>query len=173
MRDGTIGLDKAKGIVGWAIKRISGKAWGHSKQYIAGFTWERTIWWVGYWFKSGIKVTVGYVMSDCYGQPKIKRTPAQINAMLCYYIEELNKRRPYNIAKLLVLAFVIPHKKFFQRIGWVPFENAELGDVCSPTTDEACKRAAWDVLPARDEEYTAPGDFLDSTEFAWTTERPE
>jgi hypothetical protein len=101
-------------------------------------------------------------MADEYWQLKATETPTQVKAELRYFIEQLNKRRPYNIFKLLVLAFVIPNRKFFERLRWIPFDGADLGDVCSSATDRAKKAAGIDLLVDRMEGYTAPGDFCDS-----------
>jgi len=162
MKDGTIGLDKAKGFIGWCIKRITGKPYGHAKAYLWGLTWESTVWWSIYWFKSGIRVTFGETTSDEYWQPKPAETVSQVRAEIKYFLEQLNTRRPYNIFKLLVLAYVIPHRAFFEKIHWIPFDNANMGEVCSTTVDEAKKAAGIDLLVDRMEGYTAPGDFRDS-----------
>jgi hypothetical protein len=162
MREGTIGIDKSRGVIGWAIKRVTGKPWGHSKTYLRGFTFESTVWWVGYCWRTGIKMSIGQEKADECWQLKIPMTLEQERAELAYWISKLNKRRPYNVPKLLVLAIVIPHRKFFERLGWVPFDNERLGEVCSASCDEGKKAAGLDLLPGRMEGYTAPGDFRES-----------
>jgi hypothetical protein len=170
MLDGTIGLDKGHGLLGWAIKKVSGRDFGHAKQYIYGFTWERTMWWSGLWYRSGIRVRLGEIRSDYYGQPKTPLTESQVKGMLTYWLNELDRRRRYNWFKLLAMASLVAFRSWFEKVGWMPYANSRLGDVCSPTVDEACKAGGWDVLPGRNEEFTAPGDFLDSPEVEWTKE---
>lgn len=162
MREGTILLWKSHGFLGWCIKKVTGMPYGHSATYLYGFTWESTVWWSIWWFKTGIRVSEGMLKADEYWAPKEPETPSQLKAELRYFLDKLNKRRPYNVPKLLILALVIPCRKFFERLHWVPFDNASLGEVCSVTTDEAKKAAGIDLLPEAMEGMTAPGDFRHS-----------
>ena len=162
MKDGTIGIDKARGFMGWCIKRVTGKPYGHSKTYIWNLVFESTVWWVGYWWKTGIRVNADTPRAAEWWQLRVPMSPEEVNAELDYWLDNLDKRRPYNVFKLLILALVIPHRKFFERLGWVPFDNDKLGEVCSVSCDEAKKAAGIDLFPERMEAYTAPVDFRES-----------
>jgi len=67
--------------------------------------------------------------------------------------------QPYNFLKLFVLMLVYPTKKFWNKIGWVPFQSEFFGNVCSVFVDSVFKTVGIDLLPGQNEEYTAPGDF--------------
>ena len=162
MNEGTIGLDKSRRFIGWCIKVVTGMPWAHAKTYLNGLTWESTVWWVGYWWKTGIKVTVGYAKADEYWQLKLPMTEEQIRQELYYWIDKLNRRRPYNVPKLLSLVIVYPLRRFFNRIGWIPFDNPIWGEECSSSVDEAKKFWGCDLLPKQHEGYTAPGDIRKS-----------
>lgn len=116
---------------------------------------------MGYWWRSGIRVTRGIQPADFYGEPKQPFSPQEIQRMLDYWLGELNARTPYNIPKLLGMYLAV-------KLGWrVPFQARALGDICSPTVDKAIKRAPRDALPGS-EQATTPGAFLRSDLFFWT-----
>jgi len=163
LQDGTILLYRAgKGLIGKAITYFTGMPYAHVAGYVAGFTLESTIWWSGFWWKSGIRIALGAKQADEYWQPVKELNLEQIMSMQRYFISNINKRRPYNIAKFLVLALVYPTRRFWQKIGWIPFSADYHGDVCSVVWDEAYRAAGIDLFPHRSEEYTAPGDFRKS-----------
>ncbi len=162
MRDGTVLLWKSHGFIGWCIKRVTGMPWGHAAKYLAGFTWERTLWWSWYWFKSGIRIHAGIAAADEYWDLREDMTPEQVTADLTYWIDQLNSRRPYNIPKLIVKALVIPLRRWFDRKGWVPFDNPIYGDDCSTTVAESFDAAGINILPEIPSGRVAPGDFRKS-----------
>jgi len=163
LRDGTILLYRAgKGFIAKAITYFTGMPYVHVAGYVAGLTFESTIWWSDLWWTSGIYATLGAKQADEYWQPITPLTDEQIKTILRYFIESINKRRPYNVAKFLVLALVYPTRWLWQKIGWVPFSADYHGDVCSVVWDEAYRAAGIDLFPHRSEEYTAPGDFRKS-----------
>ena len=163
LRDGTILLYRAgKGLIGKAITYFTGMPYAHVAGCLGEHTLESTIWWSEIWWKSGIRITLGTQQADEYWQPVKELTPNQVTAMWRYFINSINKRRPYNVAKFLVLALVYPTRRFWQKIGWVPFSADFHGDVCSVVWDEAYRAAGIDLFPHRSEEYTAPGDFRKS-----------
>lgn len=153
-------LWKTHGLIGWAIKRVTGMPWGHAAMYLypIRLTVERTLWWNKFWFKTGIRVTEG--RRKCDEIWRLKRPPdeTQYDKIVSYWVAELNNRRPYNVAKLLVKAIVIPLRKFFDRIGWVPFDAPILGDDCSTTVAEAFAAAGIKIVPWPTGRV-APGDF--------------
>lgn len=162
MTEGTIGIDRAKGFIGWCIKTVTGKPWDHAKTYLKGFTWEWTVWWIGYWWRTGVKVTKGHVKADAYLSLKQPMTEQQQAAELAYWLENLNTRKPYNFPKFIAMIIIYPCRKFFQRIKWIPFDNPIWGEECSAGVDEGKKAAGIDLLPGRREGYTCPGDLFDS-----------
>ncbi len=160
--EGSILLWKTKGFIGWCIRRVTGMPWGHAASYVDGMTFESTVWWVGYWWKSGIKQTHGLLIADKYLRLKEPMTLEQVDREVDYWLGKLNWRRPYNVPKLVIKAFVYPLRRWFNKIGWVPFDQPVFGDDCSTSVDEAKKAARIDLLPGELEGYTAPGDFLKS-----------
>jgi len=163
LRDGTILLYRSgKGFISKAIAYFTGMPYAHVSGYIQGFTFTSSVWWSGLWFKSGIYISIGAREADEYWQPIRELTPGEKLAILRYFIDSVNKRRPYNFGKFLVLAIVYPTRRFWEKIGWVPFSAAFFGDVCSIVWDEAYKGANWDLLPRQSEEYTVPGDIRKS-----------
>ena len=54
-------------------------------------------------------------------------------------------------------------KPFWNKIGWCPMAvDAIWGDFCSAAVDTACRFVGIDLLPNRMEEFTSPGDILES-----------
>lgn len=172
MVDAKVLLWKTHGLVGWAIKRVTGMPWGHAAMYLepADITLERTVWWHGIWFKTGVRVTDG--QAKCHEVWRLQKPliDEEYHEILQYWLRELNLRRPYNVAKLLVKAIVIPARRFFDRLGWIPFDNPVLGDDCSTTVAEAF-RAAGRTIPDMPSGRVAPGDFRESDELM-LEERP-
>jgi hypothetical protein len=165
MVDVKVLLWKTHGIVGWAIKRVTQMPWGHAAMYLvpADLTVERTIWWNGIWFKTGVRVTDGRAKCQEVRRPRVPLSYDEYHEILKYWLGELNLRRPYNIAKLLVKAIVIPARRFFDRLGWIPFDDPVLGDDCSSTVAEAFK-AAGRTIPDMPTGRVAPGDFRETNE---------
>lgn len=155
--EGAIGLDRPHDCIGRAICGVTGEEVSHVKQYLLGCTFERTVWWEGVLWRSGIRVTEGFRDADFYGLPREPFTEEQLRLVLRYWLSELNARTPYNVPKLLGMYLVV-------KVGWrrPPFSARSLGDVCSPTVDKALKAGGLDALPGRGEQGTTPGAFLDS-----------
>lgn len=81
----------------------------------------------------------------------------KVGEVLNQYVES---DRPYNVLKLVVLAFVWPTRWFWKKIRWVPFNHEVFGEVCSGFVDEVMFKARWDLFPEEWEGYTVPGQFL-------------
>lgn len=77
--------------------------------------------------------------------------------------DTLDRKLKYNFLRLLALAFVYPTRWFWNLINWVPFKAEVFGEVCSTYVDEALKWAGIDLFKYQDEEYTAPGDYLNAS----------
>ena len=95
----------------------------------------------------------------------IFKTPLNMTEHVQIY-EVLNQSiveaHPYNFFKLIILAFVYPTRKFWNWINWVPFQAECFGFVCSAYIDWVCKEIDRDLLICENEEYTVPGDIIDS-----------
>lgn len=101
-------------------------------------------------------------------KPKRELTRGELDSLELHLTRTVVQKRPYNFFKIFILAIVYPTRKFWQRLGWVPFQNEVFGSVCSVYVDYALKYIGLDVLPGMNEEYTAPGDFLMSQQLEAT-----
>ena len=93
---------------------------------------------------------------------KVELSQKKIELLEYYLNRKVVEKRPYNFMKIVVLMIVQPTKKFWNLIGWVPFQNEVYGSVCSVFVDDAFKEIEIDLLPGNIEEYTSPGDLLNS-----------
>lgn len=103
-------------------------------------------------------------------KPIVPLSPDALDTLEMFLNRTVVQKRPYNFLKIVVLAIVYPTRKFWQKIGWVPFQNEVFGSVCSVYVDYALKYIGLDVLPGMNEEYTAPGDFLMSQQLEATND---
>jgi hypothetical protein len=159
--DGAIGLDYPRDWVGQTICGVTGEDYSHAKMYLLGLTFERTLWWGGLWWRSGIRVSIGELHADLYGYPRVPFTAEQVKGMLRYWLRELDARTPYNVPKLFGMYLAV-------KLGWrVPFQAWALGDICSPTVDKAVKAGGLDMLPGRGEQATTPGGLALSPLYTW------
>jgi len=74
-------------------------------------------------------------------------------------------RMPYNYLKLLILALVYPTRSLWQWVGWMPFQNDILGEVCSTYVDSAWHFTGRDIIWEYGEEFTVPGDLANRPGF--------
>jgi hypothetical protein len=165
--DGSLGADLPHDWIGRAICKVSKGVVCHIKQYLLGCTFERTLWWVGYWWRSGILVTPGYRDADFVGYPDPGFKDHELKSMLSYWLCELREGTPYNVPKLLGMYLVQKNEAFFKRLGWVPFQGHGLGDLCSMTVDKALAHAQIDAVPNLGLEFATPQDLLNSLRFVW------
>lgn len=141
-----------KDIVGRAISYFTMSEWAHVAIYVRGATYEQT------W--PGVTKTVGCKSADMVLVPPAIADSAETR-MLLWLEEQASRKVRYNWMKLVVFAVVYPLRWFFARLGWMPFQSALFGEVCSTFVDQALFIAGVDLFPQRDEESTVPGDFYD------------
>lgn len=65
--------------------------------------------------------------------------------------------QPFNIFKISMMGLIYPFRKFWNKLGWVPFQNDIFGQICSVYIDTAFKQAGMDLFEEHYEEYTVPG----------------
>lgn len=133
----------------------------HSAIYLNGYLYEST------------------VMNGQNGAMKTKGLPpAERNCIVLEFKKPVNpadiehleyalnrrvvEKRPYNFFKIFVLAIIYPTRWLWNAIGWVPFQNEAFGYVCSVFVDSALKQFGIDLIPDNNEEYSSPGDILNS-----------
>lgn len=137
-------------IVSKAIRYFTESQWEHVAIYVRGNTYEQT------W--PGVRKTPGQ------NPATLVMIPPQISEsdetrMIVWLEDQAAKKVRYNWMKLVVLAIVYPLRWFFNKIGWVPFQAALFGEVCSTFVDQALRVAGVDLFPERGEEATVPGDY--------------
>ena len=157
MKDGTILLYRVTKNDGFGPKLIAfftGMPYHHAAIYCMGSTYEEG--------PKGASRTDGLKRADEYWEPVEDMTPEEKNRMWAFlwWTAEFKHggRWPYNFLKFVVLALVYPTKKFWNKIGWMPFQNDLLGEVCSTYVDYAWRAAGRDILMGWGEEFTVPGD---------------
>lgn len=77
----------------------------------------------------------------------------------------INYRKPYNIFKLLILAYIYPKKIYWNNRNWLPFDKEFFGEVCSVFVDNVYLDLGIDILPGLRKGITAPVDLLKSKFF--------
>lgn len=134
----------------------------HSAIAIDGIVYESTV----MNNQNGAMRTVGlpYPARNCiHLKFKVPLPKKEIELLEYNLNRKVIEKRPYNFMKILVLMFVYPTKKFWNWIGWVPFQNEVYGSVCSVFVDVAFKEIGIDLIFTHNEEYTAPVDILHSS----------
>jgi len=124
-----------------------------------GFMYESTV----MNSQNGAMKTIGLpsVHRGClFFELKTPLTDEQAKKLKLNLDEMVVQRRPYNFMKIAVLALIYPTRKFWNWLGWVPFQNEVFGYICSVFVDVAFKDIGIDLFKSAFEEYTAPGDFV-------------
>ena len=148
-------------LVGKLICFFTKSQYVHAAIYFNGYRYESTVMNNQY---GTLKTKVSCPSSSRYTllELKIPLNITQLTDLKDVLNSEVVKARPYNFLKLVTLAFVYPTRKFWNWIGWVPFQHEFFGNVCSVFVDQVFKDIGIDLLPGNNEEYTVPGDFVKS-----------
>jgi hypothetical protein len=158
--------DWFRDLVSRCIVYFTGYDYTHVGIYFEGKLYESTVW------KnekgklcSGIRITVKgdpTVPSPdiCMVPWRLEITPERLDRLGQTLARYVAAGRPYNVFKMLVLAFVWPTRWFWKKIKWVPFNHEVFGEVCSGFVDEVMYKSRWDLFPEEWEGYTVPGQFL-------------
>ena len=168
MKDGTILLWRVTKHDSFGAKLIAfftGMPYHHAAIYMWGGTYEEG--------PKGASRTDGLKRADEYWIPIISMLPEERDRMWAFlwWTSQYKHggRWPYNFLKFMVLALVYPTKKFWNKIGWMPFSSDLLGEVCSTYVDYAWRAAGRDILSGWNEEFTVPGDLADLPGFKLET----
>ena len=78
-------------------------------------------------------------------EPKRDLTEKEIQDMIKWGDLQLEHNLGYNHFKLIILAIVYPTRKFWNWVGWIPFQNDYFGMVCSVFIDETFYFMVTDV----------------------------
>jgi hypothetical protein len=180
MKNGTILLQKVdpknipntiEGFFYKAIIFFTGSTFLHALIYCDGKTWDSTFYTTGEMFKgkftlfSGVrkrKTIAGHAVAL---EPVTPMTEKEKENMIAYMKKAIENKRPYNLLRLIAMAFVYPTRWFWNWIRWVPFSKDIYGEFCSSFVDEAWEAAGRDIIPNSKEELTAPVDFLKLIEY--------
>lgn len=172
MKNGTVILGKTRKredygnwlnrFVAKAIEYFTGQPYAHVLIILNNTVYEST---VGGAQKKEYKEDEYKGKYSVYLDPKRDLTEKEIDQMVSYADTTIKENWPYNYLKLFTLAIVYPTRKFWNKLGWVPFQRDWFGTVCSVYVDQIYKSAGIDLLPEKNEEYTSPGDFLNSSFF--------
>jgi hypothetical protein len=171
MNDGTILLYKGnrKNLVDRVIMDVTDSPYSHTAIYLAGFTFESTVWqlpgskpWMFWRYRTGVHITVGERAADLRLQPKSGRTLEEAHAGLAKAIEIVNSRAWYAFALTLFDAVLYPTralwKWIYRKTGWAPFVSSSTN--CSYAADLLEKIMGLDLWPGMPESLTVPGDYL-------------
>lgn len=155
-------------IVQKAICRVTDSKWVHCAIYLKKTVFESTVWWKGLRFYSGIKISSGaaeqasrIMQADKILAPVKKYTEQQIIKMQNSIYEDINYRKPYNILKLISLAYIYPRREDWNN-KWLPFDREFFGEVCSTFVDNLAWEVGVDLLKEYRQGVVAPCDFLKS-----------
>ncbi len=149
-------------LISKSIVYFTGYEYTHVGIYLAGRHYDSNIW-EGRdgKLRTGIRLVTGWPEDG----PDFCMVPqGKIDeAMLLRVHDQLHRYhiggRPYNVFKLIVLAFVWPTRWIWRKLGWVPFNSEVFGEVCSGFVDEVFRASHWDLFPEEYEGYTVPGQF--------------
>ncbi len=143
-------------------EKVTQSTFTHVAFYAGGYTWESTI------EKrpgsllpqSGVIRTRGLKVPHLYREPVRKLTPEEVAGLVGYAQVQLWIGRRYNVAELVADALIVPTRKFWEWLGWVPFGGNSHGAVCSAFVAKAFVYGA--LIPVFTEIECAdrdPGDF--------------
>lgn len=149
-----------KTIISKLICFFTNSKYTHVSIYFEGYTYESTV----MNNQNGALKTMGLASSDVrsfkYLKFRIPLNMKQHDNLRIVLNNSIVEAKPYNFLKLFILAIVYPTRKFWNWLGWVPFQAECFGSVCSVYVDQIFKDMGIDLLPNKNEEYTAPGDFI-------------
>lgn len=167
MKEGTIVLIGNRdwggtGISGFLTRLITNCIVGvtssdkiHIKRYLKGYWYESC-------YPEGARKTTETFITDEYNlvrEPVRDFTEIEILQMIAYGERAITQKWKYNLPKLIALAIILPLKKFFNWLGWIPFSNDKrYGTVCSVFDDQMVKSCGADTFPGS-EEMTTPADY--------------
>jgi len=142
-----------------SIIKASGSEWTHTQILVEGVMYEST-------FPGGFKKTENYVFKpnklSKIQSFKEEWTERETGALIAYWEDKIRRKIKYGVLKLFVFMFLAGTKKFWDKIGWIPMSiDAVWGDFCSAAVDNSVRFSKCDLLPGN-EEYTAPGDIIES-----------
>jgi hypothetical protein len=156
MKDGTILLWTVDERSGWGPRLVAfftGMPQYHVLIYFEGKTYGMG--------GRGVKVSEGLKRADEYWepiQPMSERQKFQMRAFLWWTAHYEHGRWHYNVAKFLALAVVYPTKRFWNHLGWVPFEHDLFGEHCATYVAYAWRAAGRLINPSVYIDLVVPGD---------------
>lgn len=152
-------------LVGKAIRYFTKSQYVHSAVYAYGLTFESSVWqlpnskpWMFWRYRSGIRITYGK-LGCSLELPLNANIPGGLDKALAFGFEDINGRFWYNFLLTFFDIIIYPTRKFWQKIGWVPFSSRYLGRNCSYFADSFIKAYGVDLWPDREEATTVPGDY--------------
>lgn len=138
------------------IVGVTGSDKIHIKRYLKGY------WYESCYPEGARKTTEIFVTNDLnlVREPVRPFTEIEILKMIAYGERAIAQNWKYNLPKLIALAVIIPFKKFFNWLGWIPFSDDErYGTVCSVYDDQMVKSCGVDTFPGQSEEITPPANY--------------
>ncbi len=169
MKDGTIllyhptaGESDVLKVLDAAQEAVTRSTFTHVAYWAGGYTWESTIEKRsgGLLPQSGVVQTQGLKPAPLYREPILDLTPAQIDGLVRYGQVQRWTGRRYNVAELVADALIVPTRRFWEWLGWVPFGSNSHGAVCSAFVAKAFVLGAlisvFEEIQCADRD---PGDF--------------
>lgn len=169
MKNGSIGLDHRHAKEGAVLEvlddaqnAVTGTIWTHVKWHVGGCTWESTLEHVDGQLlpASGMIRTVGVKPADLWREPVTNLTQEQVEGILRWSELQVWLGTKYNVAGLVAFAFFYRTRGFWDKLGWVPFDETLHKAVCSVAAARAFCLGGWLPIWKKTELASrVPGDF--------------
>ena len=134
----------------------------HIKRYLDGYWYESS------YPKGAGKTTETFVTNEfnLVREPITPFTNDEVIKMVAFAEESIVSKMKYNLIKLILLYVILPTRKFWECIHWVPFSNNKaFGTVCSVFDAEMVRKSGRIEFNGDDPEMRTPGDYERSTEY--------
>jgi len=149
------GTKLANIVTGFIVKATKSN-YIHIKRYLNGYWYESS-------YPTGAgKTTETFITNDLnlVREPIEDLTDEEVEKMIEFGEKAITDKIKYNLFKLIALYVILPTRKFWDFIGWVPFSNNNIfGTVCSVFDAEMVAYSGRIEFEGQDVEMRTPADY--------------
>ena len=145
------------------IEDVTESPFVHAREYLNGYLYETR-------HPGGFRKTLyqGHPETAAIGTPKVPLNEYEIQSKIDWWEDKIRRKLPYNYPKLFLALILHKTKPFWEKVGFVPFQNIyHFGDFCFAAVDESYRFVGVDIAPNQLEQISTGKHFTDSNYFIW------
>ena len=168
LKNGSILMWQNHEVDNWALRIVmnsivaaTGSPYVHTALVLFDKVYEYSAWFIGKKLYHGLRIRdyTDDIGEEAY-EPTFELSEKDYKTMQNYCIWLDAYADKYNFLKLVALAIVLPFRKLFRALNWVPLDGKPMGDVCSVLPAETYEVVGIDLFPNDLAGYTTPGMWM-------------